>query len=196
MDENFQIYAEPVLEFIKSAQSFCDLVTHTSAIKRSELAVKLQELLPLLYLNALKLPELKPFFSEGNEKFVTEEEYNTLHHTLFGKLGYLDDYLNVEDHGESDDGIVVCSLSENLADIYQDLRDFLKLYQLGTDEIMNDAIWECRMNFNQYWGRKLLGVLKVLHQVLNTEDPIDDEESEKPPKTGRQDASEWFISRR
>src|SRR5665811_1865626 len=31
--------------------------------------------------------------------------------------------------------------------IYQDLKDFVLLYKAGTDEVMNDAVWECRMNF-------------------------------------------------
>jgi len=196
MDENFQIYSEPVLEFITSAQSFCNLVHDPLSLKRSELVAKLQQILPLLYLNALKLPEVDAINNEGNEKFVTEEEYESIQNKLAKKLGYLDDYLEVESSGESDEGLVVTRLSEGLTDIYQDLQDFLRLYQLGTDEMMNDAIWECCMNFNHIWGKKLPGILRVLHEALNADEPIDEEEQDPSPPSSGRDTSEWFISRR
>lgn len=198
MNDNFQVYNESVLDFVRSAQAFCDLVTQTTSVKRSLLAKKLHQLLPLLYFQSLKLPEVEPFYEEGNEKFVTEEEYNQVKDGLLQVLGYLDDYVEVEESesAESDSGIIVSSLSGNLADIYQDLGDFLKLYQIGTTELMNDALWECRLNFERYWGKKVLSVLRAFHEALYGPEPIDDDKPSDPLPDSRPDTSEWFISRR
>jgi hypothetical protein len=48
---------------------------------------------------------------------------------------------------------------------------------------MNDAVWEVLMNFEEFWGKKLLNVLSAIHTVLyseaeekdNIEEPGDDE---------------------
>ena len=58
------------------------------------------------------------------------------------------------------------SLSEGFTDIYQDLKDYIALYNMGTPEIMNDAIWECKNNFKQFWGQRLMNITRVLHHLL------------------------------
>ena len=35
---------------------------------------------------------------------------------------------------------------------------------------MNDAVWEVLMNFEEFWGKKLLNVLTAIHTVLYSED--------------------------
>jgi len=96
----------------------------------------LQRLLPLLYLKASFLPEFTPFFEDGNEKFVTEADWTIIHDAFKSKFGTANDYLEVFDERMSDsEGPVVASLAENMADIYQDLKDFILLYQTGTMEV-------------------------------------------------------------
>ena len=34
---------------------------------------------------------------------------------------------------------------------------------------MNDAVWEVLMNFEEFWGKKLLNVLSAIHSVLYSE---------------------------
>ena len=47
-----------------------------------------------------------------------------------------------------------------MADIYQDIKDFLLLYQTGTEEVMNDAVWECRLNFENFLGTEACKFIK------------------------------------
>ena len=58
------------------------------------------------------------------------------------------------------------SISENIADIYQDLKDFILSYRIGTLEVMNDALGECRNNFEQYWGQRLVNGLRAIHNLV------------------------------
>ncbi len=112
------------------------------------------------------------------------------------KFGTADDYLEVFDERINDtDGPVVSSLAENMADIYQDLKDFLLLYQTGTQEVMNDAVWECRMNFEQYWGQKLTNSLRAIHKFIYSGEEIGKIEKDHE-NDDVLDKSAWFISRR
>lgn len=193
-----KIYSTEVIDFIKTSNDFCKLMENSFSMKRSGLLKELQLFLPLLYHRAMKLPVVESILEDGNEKFVTEEQYDALKSGLILKLGYLDDYPEVIDQGELYDVPVTCSLSEDLADIYQELKDFLSLFQIGTNEMMNDAIWETCMNFNNYWGQKLLNGLRVIHKVLNAEEPVNDEEAlpDTSGEDGQRDTSSWFVTKR
>ena len=79
-------------------------------------------------------------------------------------LGSHNDVLRMADEEEFDRSEVVShTISEDLADIYQDLRDFTSIYSQGMEELMNDAAWELKERFNEHWGAKLLRALQALH---------------------------------
>jgi len=62
--------------------------------------------------------------------------------------------------------VVNASLSEILTDIYQELKDFVLLYETGTLENMNDAVADCFDTFGQYWGIKLMTAARIIHVNL------------------------------
>lgn len=191
------VYSRNVVEFVAVANEFCKYAEHASELKGEELLKILQRLLPLLYLKASLLPALEPFFDEGNEKFVTEDDWNRIHNILKQKFGTADDFLEfpAEGSGEAETP-VLSSLSENMADIFQDLKDFLLLFQTGTREVMNDAIWESRMNFENIWGQKLVNSLKAIHKFIYSGSEIGIVPDEDEDDPGERDTSEWFISKR
>ncbi len=197
MDENNDpVYSRTVIEFVAVANEFCKYAERASGLKGDELLKILQRILPLMYIKASLLPSLDPFFEDGNEKFVTESEWISVNDTLREKFGTANDYLEVFDDKISDtEGPVLSSISENIADIYQDIKDFLLLYQTGTGEVMNDAIWECRMNFENFWGQKLVNAMRAIHKFLYSGEEIGKVE-ERPEKDEERDTSEWFITRR
>lgn len=190
------VYSRNVVEFVAAANEFCKYQEHAAEIKGDEMLKILQRILPFLYLKASLLPSLDPFFDDGNEKFVAESDWFRIHDTLKEKFGTANDYLEVFDEKINEtDGPVVSSLAENMADIYQDLKDFLLLYQTGTREVMNDALWECRMNFENYWGQKLTNSLRAIHKFIYSGEEIGRVERNVENENGG-DKSEWFISRR
>jgi len=197
MDKNPDpVYSRNVVEFTAAAIEFCKYAEHAGEIKGDELLKILQRILPYLYLKASLLPSLEPYFEDGNEKFVTESDWFKIHDTLGDKFGTADDYLEVFDEKINDsEGPVVSSLSENMADIYQDLKDFLLLYQTGTQEVMNDAVWECRLNFENFWGQKLTNSLRAIHKFIYSGEEIGKVEPDDD-NSGERDTSDWFITRR
>lgn len=57
------------------------------------------------------------------------------------------------------------NISEDLADIYQDIKDFIFVFQLGLNETMNDSLAICQENFGLLWGQKLVNTMRALHDV-------------------------------
>jgi len=189
-------YSRNVIEFVAVANEFCKYAEHAKELKGDELLRILQRILPLMYLKASLLPKLEPFFEEGNEKFVTESDWTIIRGNLREKFGTADDYMEVFDEkAKETEGALVASISENMADIYQDIKDFLLLYQTGTSEVMNDAIWECRQNFEDFWGQKLVNSMRAIHSYIYSGEEIGKVEQEEPDND-QQDRSDWFISRR
>jgi len=190
------VYSRNVIEFVAVANEFCKYAEHAPELKGDELLKILQRILPLMYLKASLLPKLEPFFEDGNEKFVTENDWVRIHDNLREKFGTADDYREVfDDKAKETDETVVSSISENMSDIYQDIKDFLLLYQTGTNEVMNDAIWECRLNFETFWGQKLVNSMRAIHSFLYSGEEIGRIEEEEISDEER-NTSDWFISRR
>jgi hypothetical protein len=191
------VYSRNVVEFVAVANEFCKYAEHASELKGDELLKILQRILPLMYLKASLLPSLEPFFDDGNEKFVTESDWNAINDILKEKFGTANDYLEVFDEKINDsEGAVVSSISENMADIYQDMKDFLLLYQTGTEEVMNDALWECRMNFESFWGQKLVNSMRAIHKFLYSGEEIGKVERSTDEKDENRNTADWFITRR
>jgi len=156
----------------------------------------LQRILPLMYIKGSLLPELQPYFEDGNEKFVTENHWKKIYDLLSKKFGTANDYLEIFDIKASDaEGAVPASISENMADIYQDIKDFLLLYQTGSEEVMNDAIGECKLNFESHWGQKLVNSLRAIHSFIYSGEEIATVEN-KIVSGEDMDTSNWFMTKR
>jgi hypothetical protein len=198
MDNNSDpVYSRNVVEFVAVANEFCKYAEHASELKGDEMLKIMQRILPLMYLKASLLPQLDPFFEDGNEKFVTEADWTGINETLMEKFGTANDYLEVFDEKINDtEGPVVASISEDIADIYQDMKDFLLLYQTGTGEVMNDAVWECRMNFENFWGQKLVNSMRAIHKFIYSGEEIGKIEKKSGQDDENRNTADWFITRR
>ncbi len=189
------VYSRNVVEFVAVANEFCKYAERAEELKGDDLLKILQRILPMMYIKASLLPVLEPFFEDGNEKFVTESDWVRIDETLRDRFGTADDYLEVFDEKLSDsEGPVVSSVSENMADIYQDIKNFLLLYQTGTPEVMNDAVWECKMNFENFWGQKLVNSMRAIHRFLYSGEEIGKNEKETKENDEDRNTADWFIS--
>jgi len=112
----------------------------------------------------LEIPEA--VYDNITEKFVNEEDYQFVREQVEQLLGSDDSYLETfhPDMAISDTPIAAF-VSENLADIYQELKDFAASYQLGDTDVMNDALVACLEAFGEHWGQKLLNALRALHAL-------------------------------
>lgn len=177
--ESQVIFDRNVVEFVTVAAEFCKFMEQAEGAKRSSFINTSLKILPLLYLKTSMLPECKTIGDEAPETFVTEETYEILRMNLSAILAEKDDYLDVfvSDMKYSDQPITKF-ISEDLADIYQDIKDFIFVFQLGLNETMNDSLAICQENFRLYWGQKLVNTLRALHDAKYTQGEEEDDESE------------------
>ncbi|MEI6276271.1 MAG: DUF5063 domain-containing protein [Prolixibacteraceae bacterium] len=162
------VYSRNVIEFATVANEFCAFTESAGELGRKDFLGKLQKLFPLLYLKASLLPEIdEEEVEESPEKFVTESDYLFILKKISSKLKELDSYPEIFEPGlPLGEANVEANISENVADIYQDLKDFILSYRIGTVDAMRAALWECRNNFEQYWGQKLVNGLRAVHQQV------------------------------
>ena len=81
-------------------------------------------------------------------------------------IGEDDTYLEVFiDDMKYSDTPISTNISENLADIYQPLYNFVATVKDATDETINEAINAVKSEFDTYWGQTLCNVLRALHSI-------------------------------
>lgn len=166
-DLNDIVFSKNVVEFVAVAVQFCGYLENTEDEDSQRLIDWASKILPLLYLKASMLPEeVQQIDEEDVEVTVTEESYTFIYSKLLSVIGKDDDYLEVfmEDMKYSDTPITA-SISEDLTDIYQDVKNFITVYERGVSENMNDALYLCTENFKLFWGQKLVNVLRAIHAL-------------------------------
>lgn len=174
---NEQIYSKDVIDFVKLAADYCLKLERCREATPRELVKGMLGSLPYLYIKASDLLETSVVESAfGTDPQVTEDDYNFVRNSIYDVLGRYDEYLDVfvEDMKYSDKPILR-SVSEELADIYQDLRNFLAVYRDGMEEMMAAALWEVLDNFKEYWGQKCVNVMRALHDIMYQQMDYDDE---------------------
>lgn len=168
MEENNSqvIFYKNAVEFVTVAAEFCGFMERVSDMKRRDFVDKSLKLLPLLYLKASLLPACERMEESDPETFVTETDYEVVRGSVASLLGEYDDFLEVflDDMAYSDTPIHQ-NISECLADIYQPLKDFICVFQLGLEQTMNDSLAICRELFAEFWGQRLVNVMRALHDV-------------------------------
>ena len=165
------VYQQPAIEFVTVAVQFCIYLEQLAEQEKSEFIDKLLTILSLLYLKARLVPKTQDELDGYPEQFVSEQEYDNVRQTVAQLLGADDAYLEVymEDMRYSDEPITAF-VSENIADIYQEMKDLACNYQTQNESVMNDALVACLEAFEQHWGQKLLNVLRPLHALLLSND--------------------------
>lgn len=197
---NSPVYSKNTIEFVTVANEFCKFIESAENLTLTEFVDTSHRLLPLLYLKGSLLPIFEESNEEFNEKYVTEEVYNYISDALLIKFGKYNTYDEIFDPlRQENDEPVQLSISESITDIYQDIKDFVMQFQVVSDEVMMNAIWECRQAFEQYWGQRLVNVLRVLHNlkysIVELEEEVKNEKDEDESDAKNVDTKDWPISR-
>ncbi|MFP4622061.1 MAG: DUF5063 domain-containing protein [Bacteroidales bacterium] len=195
-DDNKMLNHDKVSEFVTRSADYCTFVENTDNFSKRDFMRKALSLLSELYTLMMQMPALENATESVNEKYVTENDWNTIYQKVSRKLGYHNDYLDLFDPvAKEDQDLSVASLGDNFADMYQDMKDFITLYSMGNEEVMIDALWECQMNFEEYWGHKALNALRILHRVYFSDEDLEQEqEGEQDEKNFERD--NWLFKRK
>ncbi len=160
------VYSRKVLEMLTVANEFCLFLEKAEEYSKEELFQFLQKILPLIYLKATLLPEVSAEDEDATEHYVTEEQWEQLFNTLRNKFGKEDSFQYLDLHEKSHADPVEGSMAEHFTDIYQDLKDFVLLYQKPLKSFKENAVRDCRYLFETRFGYRIVTVHAALHYLL------------------------------
>ena len=183
-------------EYLLIANEYCLLMENINEISKKGFLEKALKILGLLYLKATALPTEEDLQDAFIEKFVTEEDWHFIQNRTATKLGSAESFFEVVTPETLEtDNLESVSLSECLTDIYQDAKDIITLYKIGNENSLQNGLFECKMNFERYWGPRLLASLSVIHNLIygteNLENEDIDTSSNNLPNTDN-----WLINKR
>lgn len=165
------------IEFLTVAREYCLLVENCPKYSPADFRKVAARMLAYLYVRASVLPENgEELLEDEMMESVDEFEYQNVWQQLTDKLGDDDAYIRVVDI-RRDEEACQASISEDMADIYQSLKNYVSRCQMGIDEISNDAEIIVRREFADFWGASLTSALMALHAAntsMSEEDNIDE----------------------
>jgi hypothetical protein len=158
-----KIEAKNIKELYLVASQFCTFMEHIHTFTQDQIIDYLLKITPLMYLKGSLIPEIEVDDTSACEQFVTEEQYELLYLRLKEKLSeieFFSSYVWQEDEAQT------YSICEILADIYQDMKDFILLYNKNTLATQEGALFMHRQQFIYAWGKHITILLPYLHQLV------------------------------
>jgi len=148
------------------AEEYCRLIDDCGKYNRKQLVQELAVHLARLCEVAVRLPTVEPatvgIDHTAEAVAAHTEEWARLSGNLWQIFGKLDRHWEVFDPTENEEP-VSCSLASDIAEIYLDLKDALKLPKSGA--ALNDIHWEWRFDFHEHWSRHASSALKVMLHI-------------------------------
>ena len=195
---NSLVYSKNVIEFITVANEFCSFLERAEELESADFMSRLQKLLPFLYIKASLIPEFDFDADDDLERYVSEIDYNIIQQHVAAHTGAGDDYQEVFLPGmQFSETALTASISENVADIYQDIKELVMSFRTLSEEVMAQALYECRQNFTQIWGQKLVNCLRAIHNLIYAENLNDDATNQKKGKDQKNNKKnpDWLNDR-
>ena len=155
------------LAFIALSNEFCSAIENAMEFEKEDFVAKMLKMLPRIYMTVTDID-----IEESNEDFyalpyLDESVYDNLRSQLASLMGEDDVFLETfEEDMKYSDAPVSATISEDLADIYQQLYNFVASVRDVDTEAINSIIITCKEDFASYWGQTLCNVLRALHSVF------------------------------
>jgi hypothetical protein len=155
-------HRDVVSNFVASVRTYCVTVEHATDLLPHQLAQQIAIALADLYSHALQLPDIEPC-----EEYIQPERVE-LPSAIQSALARLS-ILPPENGTESEymgDTLNSVLLTDDLGDIYRDLKSALSPYDSGNDCAQSNAVWEWKFSFETHWREHLVHALYTLDRLL------------------------------
>lgn len=155
-------------EFAVVAKRYCRLIESRSRIPKRQFVVRCAECLAELQMHSVRLASTrsKNVFPPGTKR-MGHRQWWALYKSLGRKLGKDNGYHLVFDpyKVEKDDPIWT-SLSDDLADIYRNLKEGLGHYDRQDATSVNDALCCWKFDIAIHMGHHIVSALRPLHVLI------------------------------
>ena len=153
------------IALVALCHEYCVTVDSAESMPAPDFAHRILALLSRIYVTALDRPDA-PEDAVDIGGVLDEEQYTGVAASMARIFGEHDTYLDAshEDMKYSETP-VAASLSEHLADLYQDFYDFTALARELPADSLYEAVAEMRERFSQYWSNTLCNAMRVLNAL-------------------------------
>lgn len=171
MQDNLSILkSAKVLDMVTVANDFCLFSEKIENKEINDILNYYQKVFPLMYLKGSLLPDMVVSDETANERFVTEETWQSIFTPLKEKFGDHDVFWSTD----SNNDLIKESLADIIADIYQDMKDFVLLFQDTRLAAKENSVVECARLFKVHWGPRLVIASRQIHLTLFKKEILDE----------------------
>jgi uncharacterized protein DUF5063 len=151
---------DQIAGFVAEARRFCALIESeelggASAFEKECLVVLLR-----LSEQILRLPSADPPDPELPEP-IPHEQWRSVQERIAKRTEH-DLYWEVfEPFAENKPDVIHGSISDDLADIWRDVKPGLTTFDSGTPNSIEDAVWHWRFSFGSHWGHHVADAIRA-----------------------------------
>ncbi len=166
MSEENPIYTRQVLDMFTVANEFCIFVESAGKYNAEQVLDYMAKVSPLLYLKGVLLPGVEVDYPEANERFVNEETWQDIFNAFRQIMGEKDIFLRLDPFGPDPSFPIEASFSEHIADVYQDMKDFVLLFGKESEVARQNAVHELGQLFKSRWGIRVIEIQQHAHRTI------------------------------
>lgn len=169
------VESKHVLELIAISKEYIQFISDVEKYDKRIIINYLHKIFPLIYLKSSLITNIRISDDSADERFVTEEEYESIYFSLKDIFNPAEELIDAEKSVEDKCPDAEFDVAEYLSDIYQDLSDFYLLYSKELISSQECSIRNIKLWFEERYGFKILKLLSFFHSCLYGEN-LDDEE--------------------
>lgn len=168
MSEDFEKLSTNSIAFIGLASEYCHTIDNVREAEPEQFVDSMLKLLPRIYMSASDIKTI-PNADSYLYPSLDNDYYDMVRHNLEMLLGAEDTYLEVfESDMKYSDTPISASISESLADLYQEMYNFISSVRDVPNLLANEMLSACKDDFESFWGQTLCNVLRALHKLKYT----------------------------
>ena len=150
---------------------YCVTLEDCASMEKEDLVNSILGYLPRIY---FEFHDIDPGENTGLDEWddsmlsehLDEEHYESVRTRLATAFGEDDTYLETfERDMKYSESPIAASVSENLADIFQPLFNFVVEVRESEGDNLEEAYRECRESFMEYWSQTLCNVMRALNAM-------------------------------
>lgn len=161
-----------LINLVALGAEYCSTVENCIEMELKELVDNLLGIMPRIYyefhdIDAGESASLDEW-GTGVSEHLDEEQYENVRIQLAAAFGEEDTYLETfEKDMKYSDTPIATTISENLADLYQPLFDFVVEVRESEGDNLEEAYRACKEGFKEYWSQTLCNVMRALNAIYN-----------------------------
>ncbi|MDE7346204.1 MAG: DUF5063 domain-containing protein [Muribaculaceae bacterium] len=159
-----------LINLVALSADYCGTVENCREVELKDLVERLLGLLSRIYYEFHDIDggdnDSLDDWGIGVSAHLDEEQYENVRIQLAATFGEEDTYLETfEKDMKYSDTPIATTISENLADIYQPLYDFVVEVRESDGENLEEAYRACKDGFREYWSQTLCNVMRALNAI-------------------------------